>query len=75
MMRAAYVLQYCSRLQPAAQAMLSIGAALLGAGHVLGVDCDADALNVALDNCEEFEGLPVRHDPTHQHQMHALESH
>ncbi len=40
--------------------MLSIGAALLGAGHVLGVDCDADALNVALDNCEEFEGIPVK---------------
>ncbi len=40
--------------------MLSIGAALLGARHVVGVDVDPDALEVAQDNVEEFEDpLPV----------------
>jgi predicted RNA methylase len=41
--------------------MLSAGAALLGSPAVVGVDIDADALDVALENCEQFEDpLPVR---------------
>ncbi|KAG2422985.1 hypothetical protein HXX76_015656 [Chlamydomonas incerta] len=45
-------------------AMLSIGAALLGARHVVGVDIDPDALEVAAENILEVaggeeEGLPV----------------
>lgn len=44
------------------QGMLAIGAALLGSPAVLGVDVDADALEVAQHNCEGFEDpLPVRH--------------
>ena len=40
--------------------MLSAGAALLGSPSVVGVDIDADALAVALENCDQFEGgLPV----------------
>jgi hypothetical protein len=40
--------------------MLAIGAALLGSLAVLGVDIDADALEVAQQNCEQFEDpLPV----------------
>ncbi|GAQ78220.1 hypothetical protein KFL_000090660 [Klebsormidium nitens] len=34
---------------------LGIGAAILGAGHVIGVDLDEAALDLARDNCEEFE--------------------
>lgn len=41
------------------QGMLAIGAAMLGATHVLAVDCDEDALEVAADNCGAFDGLPV----------------
>lgn len=42
------------------QGMLAIGAALLGSQAVLGVDIDADALEVAQRNCEQFEDpLPV----------------
>ena len=41
------------------QAMLAIGAAMLGATHVVAVDCDEEALEVAADNCSEFDGLPV----------------
>lgn len=43
------------------QAMLSIGAALLGSPHVLGLDVDEDALEVAQSNVQElFDGeLPV----------------
>ncbi len=45
------------------QAMLSIGAAMLGACHVLGIDVDADALEVAQANVAEYEDeLPVRVD-------------
>ena len=33
--------------------MLAIGASLLGAAHVVGVDVDADALAIAADNVEE----------------------
>lgn len=41
-------------------AMLSIGAAILGACHVVGVDIDADALENAQANIEEFEDpLPI----------------
>ncbi|PNW80268.1 hypothetical protein CHLRE_08g384700v5 [Chlamydomonas reinhardtii] len=45
-------------------AMLSIGAALLGARHVVGVDIDPDALEVAAENIQEVaggeeEGLPI----------------
>lgn len=43
--------------------MLSIGAALLGASHVLGIDLDADALDTARENCEAFEDLPVSAGP------------
>jgi hypothetical protein len=39
--------------------MLSAGAALLGSPAVIGVDVDEDALEVALENCEQFEDLPV----------------
>ena len=39
--------------------MLAIGAAMLGAAHVLGVDCDAGALAVAAENCGTFDGIAV----------------
>jgi predicted RNA methylase len=39
--------------------MLAIGAAILGATHVLAVDCDEGALEVAAENCEAFDNLPV----------------
>lgn len=43
------------------QGMLSIGAAILGSPHVLGLDIDPEALDVAQSNCEEWEDpLPVR---------------
>ena len=43
------------------QGMLSIGAALLGSSYVLGVDVDLDAVQLAVDNCDQFEDpLPVR---------------
>lgn len=35
--------------------MLSIGAALLGADHVVGVEIDTDAIENFRTNCEEFE--------------------
>ena len=38
---------------------LSFAAALLGAGHVLGVDVDQDALAVAAENEAQFEPLPL----------------
>lgn len=39
---------------------MAIGAALLGSPCVIGVDVDEDALEVALNNCEQFEDpLPV----------------
>ncbi|PSC71671.1 methyltransferase 5 [Micractinium conductrix] len=41
-------------------AMLSIGAAMLGAQHVIGLDIDDDALRVAQSNVEEYEDpLPI----------------
>ncbi|KAI3430752.1 hypothetical protein D9Q98_009164 [Chlorella vulgaris] len=41
-------------------AMLSIGAAMLGAQHVLGVDLDDDALRIAQQNVDEYEeALPI----------------
>lgn len=40
--------------------MLSIGAAFLGAGHVIGVDIDQDALNIGLENIQGYEDeLPI----------------
>jgi predicted RNA methylase len=40
--------------------MLSIGAAMLGAQHVVGVDVDGDALRVAQQNVGEYEEqLPI----------------
>eukprot|EP00882_Tetradesmus_deserticola_P019327 GHRQ01020795.1.p2 GENE.GHRQ01020795.1~~GHRQ01020795.1.p2 ORF type:complete len:123 (+),score=35.86 GHRQ01020795.1:302-670(+) len=46
--------------------MLAIGAALLGSPCVLGLDVDPDALDVAQDNCEQFEDpLPVREPRCH----------
>lgn len=40
--------------------MLSIGAAMLGAGHVIGIDIDQDALDTALENISEYEDdLPI----------------
>ena len=39
--------------------VLSIGAAVLGAGSVLAVDVDADALRIAQKNVAEFEGAPI----------------
>ncbi len=48
----------CTRAAP--QGMLSIGCALLGASHVIGLELDADALEVAQDNVQQFEDpLPV----------------
>jgi len=41
------------------QGMLSAGAALLGSPAVIGVDIDADALDVAVKNVDQFEDLPV----------------
>uniref|UniRef100_A0A182N0G1 Methyltransferase domain-containing protein n=1 Tax=Anopheles dirus TaxID=7168 RepID=A0A182N0G1_9DIPT len=35
--------------------MLSVGAALLGAAHVLGVEIDPDAVEVFRGNCDEFD--------------------
>jgi predicted RNA methylase len=34
---------------------LTIGSALCGAHHVLGIDCDIIAINKCLDNCQQFE--------------------
>jgi predicted RNA methylase len=42
--------------------MLAAGAALLGSPAVVGVDIDDDALAVALENADQFEGLPVGPD-------------
>ena len=42
-----------------AQGMLGIGAAMLGSSHVIGVDVDADALQTAQGNCEQYEDLQV----------------
>ncbi len=39
--------------------MLSIGASLLGSSHVMGLDVDADALEIACSNLDEFHGLNV----------------
>jgi len=39
--------------------MLSIGAAILGACHVIGVDVDCDALVIAKENIDEFEDPPL----------------
>ncbi|KAH9520164.1 Methyltransferase-like protein 5 [Bulinus truncatus] len=39
--------------------ILSIGAVMLGAGYVLGVDIDEDALKVCSNNLEEFEMTSV----------------
>lgn len=40
--------------------MLSIGAAILGAQHVIGIDVDIDALDIAVANVQEFEeALPI----------------
>jgi predicted RNA methylase len=40
--------------------MLSIGAALLGSSQVIGVDVDPDALELAQQNCDDFDDpLPV----------------
>ena len=50
----------------APQGMLAIGAALLGSSHVLGVDIDLDALELAQQNCDDFDDpLPVRKRPWH----------
>ena len=41
--------------------MLAIGAAMMGALHVVGVDVDDDALRIAQQNVDEYEDhLPVR---------------
>ncbi|KAK9807715.1 hypothetical protein WJX72_007040 [[Myrmecia] bisecta] len=39
--------------------MLSIGAAMLGSPHVIGLDIDEDALEVAHSNVDDYEDLPV----------------
>lgn len=38
---------------------LAIGAALLGSGHVIGVDLDSDALGICQQNINQFDDLPV----------------
>ncbi len=49
-----------STLYLCVQGMLSIGCALLGASHVLGLEIDQDAIEVALDNVDQYEDpLPV----------------
>jgi rRNA N6-adenosine-methyltransferase METTL5 len=40
-------------------AMLSIGAAILGACHVIAIDLDSDALEIAKENIDEFEDPPL----------------
>ncbi|KAI8320926.1 methyltransferase-like protein-like protein 5 [Martensiomyces pterosporus] len=35
--------------------MLTVASAIMGASHVLGIDIDADALEIARENVEEFE--------------------
>jgi predicted RNA methylase len=42
------------------QGMLTIGAALLGSCHVLGLDIDCNALATAQNNIERFEDLQAR---------------
>lgn len=39
--------------------MLSIGAALLGSCHVIGIDIDGDAISTAQSNIDDFEDLQV----------------
>jgi len=39
--------------------VLAIAATLMGASHVIGVDIDESALEVALENCDGFEDLYV----------------
>lgn len=51
--------------------MLGIGAAVLGASHVLGIDLDPDALVIAQSNSDAFDALPVR-SPTHVHTTYTL---
>lgn len=41
------------------QGMLAIGCALLGAAHVIGIDIDEAALEIAAANAAEFEELPI----------------
>lgn len=56
------------------QGMLAIGAALLGSQAVLGVDIDADALEVAQRNCEQFEDpLPVSSSSSSRRRTAAVE--
>ena len=53
--------QAVTRTVVGAQGMLSIGAAALGCPHVLGVDVDPDALDLAASNLAEAgDDLPVR---------------
>jgi ribosomal protein L11 methylase PrmA len=47
---------------PAPQGMLSIGCALLGAGAVLGLEVDEDALHVARRNLARFDGTSTSGD-------------
>lgn len=55
-----------SRLALALQGMLAIGAAVLGASHVVAVDVDQDALDLAKENVagiyddDDDEPSPVR---------------
>jgi rRNA N6-adenosine-methyltransferase METTL5 len=57
-------------------AMLTIGAAILGAVHIIGVDIDQDALEIAQLNVDEFEDpLPIdfiQSDVTHLLRHHHL---
>ena len=46
-----------------AQGTLAIGAAMLGAEHVLGIDIDPAALVTAQTNMDEFDELPVSSSP------------
>jgi ribosomal protein L11 methylase PrmA len=60
-------------LLAAHQGMLAIGAALLGSPYVIGLDVDPDALEVAQDNCEQFEDpLPVSNIQTAASMMSAV---
>ena len=53
------------------QGMLSIGAAMLGSSHVIGLDVDADAIETAISNVEEFEDLSIgAQQHLHQHNWH-----
>lgn len=49
----------CIMITELVQGRLSIGAALLGSPHVIGVDIDGGALETCHENLQQFDGLSV----------------